>query len=315
LIVPVAVRARAVSQGADAWLAGLDDQVGELCAEWRLRLGRVLDGGTASLVVEVTCADGSPAVLKLALPDVGFHDQLRLLELADGRGYVRVLRADHERNAALLESLGGRLSESGLEPAEQIAVVCDLLQVAWQVPRERYLEQPWNNADELASLITDLWDRHDHPCPQAVVDHALECARRRAAVPREQWVVVHADPHPNNVLQVRRDRDGSVGGYVFVDPTGFLADPSYDVGILMRDWTAQLLGDAAADAPGWLARQCALAAARTGLDQDAVWEWAYVERVSSGLFLIDCGDRDQGHRFLQTAELLLRRESDTGSLA
>lgn len=303
--LPEAVRARAVAQGAQQWLADLDDRVNRLCAEWALQPRRVLDGGTASLVAEVTCADGTDAVLKIAMPGVGFEDQLRLLELAAGHGYVRALRSDHDQHAVLLEPLAGSLASSGLDPTEQIAVVCDLLRLAWQVPPDGYRDQSWNNADELADLITRLWQRHGRPCPEPVVEQALGFARRRSAVPREQWVVVHADPHPENVLRLRRDRPGAVGGYVFVDPTGFLADPAYDVGILMRDWTEQLLR-AGADAPDWLQQQVEFAADRAGVDPVAVAEWAYIERVSSGLFLIDCGDPVQGRRFLRSAGLLLR---------
>ncbi|GAB3914952.1 kinase [Microlunatus endophyticus] len=301
--VPEAVRIRAVSQGQGAWLTGLDDQLRRLCANWGLTPGQVLDGGTASLVLGVTCADGAPAVLKLVIPGIDFHDQLRLLELADGRGYVRVLGVDQETNGYLLESLGGSLADADLPPQEQIRAVCDLLRVAWEVPATSYLDQSWNNAEELARLITKLWNRHNRPCPERVVDQALGYAARRAAMPRGEWVVVHGDPHPGNVLRSPDAREGSVGGYVFVDPTGFLADPAYDVGILMRDWSDQLL--ASDDPRGWQQHHCALAAGYSGLDCDTIAEWAYIERVSSGLFVLDVGDPDHGRRFLQTAELLI----------
>ena len=94
----------------------------------------MLDGGTASLVLGVACDDGAPAVLTLVIPGIDFHDQLRLLELADGRGYVRVLGVDQEANGYLLESLGRSLADADLPPQEKIRVVCDLLRVAWEVP-------------------------------------------------------------------------------------------------------------------------------------------------------------------------------------
>ena len=301
--VPEAVRIRAVSQGQSAWLIGLDDQLRRLCKNWGLTPGRVLDGGTASLVVEATRSDGTPAVLKLVIPGIDFHDQLRLLELAGGRGYVRLLGVDREANGYLLESLGESLADTDLPPRQQIRIVCDLLRVAWQVPATSYRDQSWNNAEELARLITELWNRHNRPCPERVVERALGYAARRAAVPRSEWVVVHGDPHPGNVLRAPEAREGSVGGYVFVDPTGFLADPTYDVGILMRDWSDQLL--ASDDPREWQEHHCALAADHSGLDRDAVAEWAYIERVSSGLFILEVGDPDHARRFLQTAELLL----------
>lgn len=308
LAIPEIVRARAVSQGAESWLTGLDDQIHRLCSRWGLQPGEVLDGGTAALVLEVITADGTPAVLKISVPDLGFDDQLRLLELADGRGYVRVLRSDPGQGAALLERLGPPLAPliendpDGPSPEDQIGVLSRLLPVAWQLPREPYVDQDWNKAEQLARMITELWPQLDKPCSAAVIDRALDCAAKRAAVPRDHWVVVHGDPHPGNVLRVLADRPGAIGGYVFVDPDGFLADPAYDVGVTLRDWSTQL---AQGDAIALQQHYCQLAAEGTGIDRRAIEEWAYLERVSSGLFVTSFGEPDHGRRFLDTAEILL----------
>lgn len=307
--IPEIVRARAVSQGVESWLTGLDDQVQRLCTRWGLQPGKVLDGGTAALVVEATTTDGPAAVLKVSVPDLGFDDQLRLLELADGRGYVRVLQSDPAQGAALLERLGKPLAPliedgpGGPSPEDQIAVLSRLLPVAWQLPRASYVDQDWNKAEQLAIMISELWPRLDKPCSAAVIDRALDCAAKRAAVSRDRWVVVHGDPHPGNVLRVLADRPGAVGGYVFIDPDGFLADPAYDVGVTLRNWSRQLL---TGDATTLQQHYCRLAADGTGIDQQAIWEWAYLERVSSGLFVTSFGEPDRGRRFLDTAELLLR---------
>jgi streptomycin 6-kinase len=311
--LPEAVRNRAVSQGSQAWLDELDGRVDRLCRDWRLRPIRLLDGGTAALVLQVVDADGRPGALKVSLPGLGFHDQIELLARADGRGYVRLLRADPAAEVALLELLGPSLAgdagfragagaPGGLPAAEQISVLCELLAVAWQVPIRPEDRQPWDNADELAALITRLWTELDRPCPERVVDQALAYTRRRASTDRSHWVVVHGDPHPGNALHVRARRSGAVRGRVFVDPDGFTADPAYDVGVVLRDWSDLLRPG---EATGTLRGFCRLAASRTGLSEQAIWEWAYIERVSSGLFITAMGGPDHGRRFLQTAELLL----------
>ncbi len=103
---------------------------------------------------------------------------------------------------------------------------------------------------------------------------------RAAAFDLDQGVVVHGDAHPGNALMVPAPREGAESGFVLVDPDGFLADPTYDLGVVLRDWSSQLLvGDAMAVAH----RYCDRLAAQSGLDGEAIWQWGYVERVSSGL--------------------------------
>lgn len=49
---------------------------------------------------------------------------------------------------------------------------------------------------------------------------------------------------------------------------------------------------------------CALLADRTAVDQRAIWEWGFLERVSTGLYVLDFGAEELGRPFLDTAELL-----------
>lgn len=300
LPIPEIVATRAINQGAESWLGGLDDLAAELCAEWDVRVGPVLEGGTAALVVEAGCADGTPAVLKIVPPYLDFEDQVRLLEKADGHGYVKVLRSRPDVRAVLLERLGRRLETTG-DAGYRLDVLWRLLPEAWRIPVDDYRGQSWDKADELARLITELWPALGRPCPERVIQEALDCAARRSGAGEQ--VVVHGDPHPANALRVLADRPGAVAGHVFIDPDGFLCDPAYDVGVTLRDWTTELL--ATDDPQGWMAARCAQAAERTGLDRRAIRDWAYLERVSSGLFICRVADPRNGMVFLRTAELLL----------
>src|SRR5438552_16788892 len=115
-----------------------------------------------------------------------------------------------------------------------------------------------------------MWEELDRPCSLRAVDHAIACARSRIdAHDDERAVLVHGDVHQWNALAA-----GS--GFKLVDPDGLLAEPEYDLGILMREDPLELLeGD-----PHTRAR---FLAARSGLDPADIWEWGVVERVSIGL--------------------------------
>jgi streptomycin 6-kinase len=88
-----------------------------------------------------------------------------------------------------------------------------------------------------------------------------------------------------------------------VDPDGLVGDPAYDLAIPLRDWTVELLaGDTVSLARQW----CAQLSDATRVDTRAIWEWAFVERVSTGLVIIRQGeDPEAGRRMLQVAERLM----------
>lgn len=302
------VRRKAESLGEDGrrWLAGLSDLVAELESRWSVRVDRSLSGGTAAFVAAAHTADGSPVVLKVSLPDPDIGDEIGTLERARGRGYVRLLANDRARRAVLLEALGPALSQMNLPPEEQIETLCRLLTTVWTVPPPASGPSavPHDKATALDGLVRRLWRQLDEPCSQDVVDRALQFARRRAeAFDPTRSVQVHGDAAAPNALSVLSPRPGAETGFVFVDPDGFVGDRAYDLGVALRDWCAELL---ASEDPRELARRyCELLARHTGADTEAIWEWGYLERVSTGLYVLAMGARDMSRPFFQTAEALL----------
>jgi len=188
----------------------------------------------------------------------------------------------------------------GWPPERQIDALCSTLLQAWRPAQDASSAVLRAKADALGELVARLWEEQSRPCSTRVVDRALAYARHRAD-DRADPVVVHGDPHPGNLLQVRAARAGAKSGFVFVDPDGFIAPRAYDLGVVVRDWCPQLsVGDAKALAWG----HCARAAARTGVAARAVWEWGFLERVSSGLYARSLGLAEIGDPFLATAERL-----------
>jgi len=243
-------------------------------------------------------------VLKLAIPGHDLAGQVRAIDSASGRGYVLLLAHDLDRRAVLTEALGPSMADLALPPERAIDLLGQTLRLAWQLPRPAGLAviAAEEKALELGEVVSRQWEDLGRPCPERVVARALQFAEARAAAfSADRCVVVHGDPHPANALQVVAPRAGAESGFVLIDPDGFLADPAYDLGVVLRDWCPQLLaGDAAALAR----RYCERLAAGSGIDATAIWEWGFLERVSTGLYLLDLGAEEMGRPFLQTAELL-----------
>lgn len=295
------VRAKVGSLGVDGatWLSALPDVLTALEREWQIQLGRPLPGGSASYVVGAACADGTRAVVKVVIQGEGLDAQAATLRRAAGRGYARLLGYDADRRALLLEALGPPLDRTTLPPESRLDLLADTLALAWQPPQVGAVAA--DKAAGLAQLITRWWSDLGRPCSPAVCRQALAFAERRSADPGDP-VVVHGDPHPGNLLRVPRPRPGGETGFCFVDPDGFVADRAYDLGVVLRDWTGQLRGP---DAAPTLRAYCSRLAARTGVDADRIWEWGFVERVSTGLYLKSFGADGLADRFLTSAEALV----------
>jgi streptomycin 6-kinase len=150
----------------------------------------------------------------------------------------------------------------------------------------------------LADFIAVTWEELDRPCSERAVSYALACAARRVgAHDDERAVLVHGDVHQWNALEAGSAAQPD-SAFKLVDPDGLLAEPEYDLGILMREDPAELLGRDARDPherARWLARRC-------GLDATAIWEWGAVERVSTGLLAVKVGLEPAGRQMLAVAE-------------
>lgn len=296
----VAAKARACGPVGERWLRDLSQTVAMLEAAWSVKVHAQIAGGTASFVARAVTATGEGAIVKIAVPDGEVGANVRTLVGAQGRGYVRLLAADLDHHAVLLESLGPSLDRSGLPPVEQLDVLGGLLRLTWQIPRDA--DEPVT--DKAAQLATAILGPLRGGPNDEVVEYALACARRRSAALDERHCVrVHGDPATGNVLRVNRPRPGTVRDFVLIDPSGFTGDPAYDAGVALRDWCPEVLATSTPRAllQGYTERL----AAATGLDPVAIWEWAFVERVSTGLYCRSLGQADLGDPFLESAARLL----------
>ncbi len=289
-----------MGQAGAAWVAALPQTLAELEQRWSISIGRSLPGGSSSYVAEARTPTGVEVVVKVAVSDDGFPAQVAALRRADGRGYARLLADAPDVRALLLERLGRSLAGCGLRPEEQLVRIADALTQAWQPPGE---VPPVDKAGDLGRLISTVWHQQGRPCSERVVSQALDFADRRAAEPQPELVVAHGDPHPGNLLAVRSPRPGAETGWCFVDPDGFVADRAYDLGVALRDWSSRLIESP--DPRGTAEAYCRLLAEHTGVDATRIWEWGFVERVSSGLYVLDTvGSPAMARPFLDSAELL-----------
>lgn len=295
----VANKAREV--GAADWLADLGGMVADLATDWDLAVGDPLTGGTEAYVTQATRGDGSPAVLKLMIPrpdndpvgqQAAAHEST-VLQLADGYGCAQLYESDVSRGALLLERLGPSLFELGTPIAERHRIMVECAGRLWRPAPDAGLITGAAKARWLIDHVLMQWDRLDRPCSERTIHHAIACGERRlAAHDDERSVLVHGDIHQWNTLQTGQSIDT---GHKLIDPDGLLAEPEYDLGIIMREDPIDLMAGDPSDRAASLAEL-------TGLDSAAIWEWGVVERISTGLLATSIGLQPVGSDMLAAAD-------------
>ena len=110
-------------------------------------------------------------------------------------------------------------------------------------------------------------------------------------------VLIHGDAHPSNVLSSTGE------GFKLIDPEGLISMPEHDLGIPLRGWNDELLAtrNPGAVAVSWVQR---MARASGYGDVEGIWEWSFIERVTSGLFLLRLGLEAAAHTYLAAADRL-----------
>jgi streptomycin 6-kinase len=289
--VPRAVRNKALAAGASSWLDDLPALVARLEQDWSIVVGRAYRGGTEAFVAEATLHDGTAAVVKLLIPRAGdaARHEIAVLRHAGGEGCAQLLRDDEARGALLLERLGRSLYELALPLEQRLEILCSTAARVWRPAPDCGLPTGAEKGRWLVEFITRTWEELERPCSERAVEYALACAARRiSAHDDERALLVHGDVHQWNALQ-------SSDGFKLVDPDGLVAEPEYDMGILMREDPFELLHGGAHERARRLAE-------RTGLDRVAIWEWGVVERVSTGLLCTAVDLQPTGREMLAVAD-------------
>ncbi|PAV28230.1 hypothetical protein CIL05_17850 [Virgibacillus profundi] len=302
-VVPLTVRQKAMNLGSEGeqWLRLLDEIIQIFERKWKIHMGKNLNGGTEAFVAEVTTEDGVDAILKLMMPPVEGNTVLELeveaLTIADGDGYVRLLNYDMEHRATLLERLGPPLRDMDYPIDTQIEIICRTLKKSWDkpLPYDHKLQSASTIINWFSNFIPRLWIELESPCSRKLIDKALVFLKSRLAnTSLETTVLVHGDAHSGNILQDMTPKES----YKFIDPDGMIAEPAYDLGVLMREW----LDDLTASPLESGHKRCLFLSEITGVDKKAIWEWGFIQSISTGLFLIKIGQEKFGLQMLQVAE-------------
>ena len=246
-----------------AWLQHLPQAIQDLQARWSLTLASPFTDASCAWVALAARADGSRVVLKVGMPHMEAEHEIHGLRLWNGDGIVRLLDADEELNAMLLERCepGSLLRE--LPEPEQDVVIAGLLRRLWRKPSAPHPFRPLSSMLEqwTSETMASAAKRHDRGLVHDGMRLFEELSR-----PSNEDVLLTTDLHAGNVLQAQREP------WLAIDPKPFIGDRAYDATQHLFNSRTRLM----ADAKGTIARVADL----LGVDAERVRVWAFARAAA-----------------------------------
>ncbi|MCX5340450.1 aminoglycoside phosphotransferase family protein [Streptomyces atratus] len=289
------VRALGESYGDAAaadWLAQLPALTEEALSSTgqKLTVERVAaPGGRSSLVLLVTCSDGTPAALKIA--PSGAAPELEQAALAHWNGWGAVQLLNGGPGALLLERLHPEVSLRSLPEAKA------LLEAAGTV-RRLWVEPPAGHGFE---TVAERTGRRTEPMrAYAASDPSLEPLVSAALAAREELVahspellLLHGNFRQSKVLA------GERAPWLTVGPEPLVGERAYDLARLVRDRVEDLI--ASPGGPVTARRRIKKLADSLDVDRERLHGWTLFRAVESGTRALAVGRRQEGELTLEFA--------------
>lgn len=270
-----------------AWLSSLPDLVPLIARDLDARVGEPFPDSYESLVLRVTLADGTAAVLKIPFPGRENAHEADALAHWDGNGAVRLLGRHAPSGALLLERCtpGTPLWHLGPEAALDLLVL--LLPRLWTaVAAGSAFRSVAEEATWWANGLAATWERAGRPFERRLLDAALDALRTLPASQGEP-VLLHQDLHGANVLRAEREP------WLVIDPKPLVGEREFGLAPIVR---SRELGGRRRE----MERRLDRLSAELGLDRDRARRWSLAQTVAWAFE----GDRPlEGH--VETARWLL----------
>jgi streptomycin 6-kinase len=248
-----------------AWLGRLPDVLRNLEHRWSLTLDTPFDDEevSCSYVAAVVRADETPAVLKIGMPHMEGEHEIQGLRFWDGDPTVRLLMADDDLGAMLLERCEPGTPLRALPECEQDVVISGLLRRLWRVPSAQHSFRPLS---ALAEYWSDETLAHIEQWPDTgLVREGLRLLTELPGTALTEFVLA-TDLHAGNVLRAERQP------WLVIDPKPFVGDPAFDATQHLFNCSARLRSD-----PEGTIRSFA---DRLGVDHERVRLWTFARAAA-----------------------------------
>ncbi|MFD0339845.1 aminoglycoside phosphotransferase family protein [Streptomyces sp. NPDC127117] len=265
---------------ARAWIAALPGLATDFLDRWSLRVDGPSAHGMASLVLPVTRADGTPAVLKLQEVTEENIDAVPGLRVWNGDGVVHLLDHDPETGTMLLERLDAARPLSAVaDETVAVQILAELLARLVAVPAP----PGFRRLDDIAAAMLDEVPRSvprlRDPAERRLVRTCASAVAELIGEPGDR--LLHWDLHYDNVLAGEREP------WLAIDPEPLAGDPGFDLMPAMHNRWDEVV--ATGDVPRAVLRRFDRLTEVLGLDRQRAIGWTLGRVLQNTLWDIEDG--------------------------
>jgi streptomycin 6-kinase len=264
------------------WLEFLPGLVNDLAKKWHLTdLKPMADLSYNYVLTAYQGNPPAPVVLKIGLEVTEVRQEMAALQFYQGQGCVKLLDADLDKGALLLEAIEPGITLKRLFPKDDATAVTHAVQVM-----KRLHSVPLTNPSDfptLADLLDSLFKAESSVLPEAHLKKAQTLAKvllSSQAAP----VLLHSDLHHDNILFSVTE------GWIAIDPRGVIGEPAFEIGTFIYNPIPDLL--AQNNASAIIAHRLNLFAELLEMDPQRLKDWAYVQAILSACWHAEDGNLD-----------------------
>jgi streptomycin 6-kinase len=286
----------AFGEAGIAWASRLTQMVAECAERWSLKVGPAVPNLSFNWVAHASRDDGTRVILKIGFPEAEARTEIDMLRLCDGRGMVRLLEADPDMCALLLERLEPGISLWNMEDDEQAtAIYTEVAPRIWHPAPDNNRYATVTAWAQGLGKVREQYGGGTGPIPAHLLDRAESLFHDLLSSAHEAYVL-HGDLHHDNILSATR------APWLAIDPKGVVGERAYDTAAFMMNPTPEI--GYRPDARRTLHRRVDQVSEALGLDRERVRSYGIAFGVLSGVWSL-LPDGTGWEPAMRVAELLL----------
>jgi streptomycin 6-kinase len=260
------------------WLLDLPRLISKFSADWQLELEAPFPALSYNLVIPGQRADGLAIVLKLGVPNPELTSEAEALRHFDGNGATRLLEAECESGALLIERIVPGESLAISPSPDPVEIATDTMRSIWREPPLQHNFRTLEDWFAAFERLRATFGGGTGPFDPAIIARAESTFRQLSATTTRR-VVLHGDLHHDNILS------SGTGRWTVIDPKGIIGDPAFEPSTFIHNQLPLASNDEiiCGTIQGRITRFSEL----LNIPRQRIADWAFCQRVLSTLWSLE----------------------------